>query len=97
MTFTGALTIAGDASNKILLDIAALDGYTLSGGLPTNQLGDPGGIQRPAKNEQHKDGYEFRYYMQMEESLASMQTAEIEYTHFINNGMTRFSHLEPWS
>ena len=27
LTFSGALTIAGDTNNKILLDIAALDGY----------------------------------------------------------------------
>jgi autotransporter-associated beta strand protein len=55
MSYTGALTISGNASNKILIDIAALDGYNS----PYNQQGSLAGTQRPALNREHADGYQF--------------------------------------
>ena len=81
LTFSGALTIAGDTNNKILLDIAALDGYNS----PYNLLGESGvgNTQRPAINRTLKPGYEFEI-VHAEGGITGFNADhfEIEYTHF---------------
>lgn len=81
LTFTGALTIAGDANNKILIDIAALDGYNS----PYNQLGQSGvgNTQRPAINRGHKPGYQFAI-AHADGGITGFNADhfELEYTHF---------------
>ncbi len=79
LTFSGALTIAGDANNKILIDIAALDGNNS----PFNQLGVLGGIQRPALNRGHKSGYEFEI-VRADGGISGFDSShfEIDYMHF---------------
>jgi autotransporter-associated beta strand protein len=81
LTFTGALAISGSASNKILIDIAALDGNTS----PFNQLGElgVGKTQRPALNRSHKSGYEFPIvYADGGITGFNAEHFEIDYMHF---------------
>ena len=81
LTFTGALTISGNASNKILIDIAALDGNNSQ----FNQLGQlgVGNIQRPAANRSLKSGYEFPIvYADGGITGFNADHFEIDYMHF---------------
>ena len=80
MTFTGALTIAGDANNKILIDVAALDGYNS----PFNQLGESGvgKTQRPAKGRQPTNYMFAIAHADGGISGFNADHFEIEYTHF---------------
>ena len=79
----GALTIAGDAITRFFwISLHSTDIHSPYG--LTNQLGDLGGIQRPAKrNRQHKEGYEFPIlYADGGISGFNANHFEIEYTHF---------------
>ena len=79
MSYTGALTISGNSSNKILIDIAAIDGFNS----PYNQLGTLGGTQRPAKGRTHSDGHKWAI-VTASGGITGFDAShfEIDYTHF---------------
>lgn len=79
MSYTGALTISGNSSNKILIDIAAIDGFNS----PYNQLGTLGGTQRPAANRTHTDGHQWAIVTASGGITGfNADHFEIDYTHF---------------
>jgi autotransporter-associated beta strand protein len=82
LTFTGALAISGSASNKILIDIAALDGNTSPNFNLLGELG-VGKTQRPALNREHKPGYDFPIvYADGGITGFNADHFEIDYMHF---------------
>jgi len=80
MSYSGALTISGNASNKILIDIAAIDGFNS----PYNQLGSLGGTQRPAKGRSvGSDGHQWAIVTAAGGiSGFDADHFDIDYTHF---------------
>ncbi len=79
LSFTGALTFNGNTSDKILIDIAALDGFNS----PYNQLGSLSGTQRPAANRTHSDGHSWAIITASGGiSGFNADHFDIDYTHF---------------
>ena len=79
MSYSGALTISGSAGNKILIDIAAIDGFNS----PYNQLGSLAGTQRPAANRTHTSGHQWAIVTAAGGiSGFDADHFEIDYTHF---------------
>ena len=79
LSFTGALTFNGNTSDKILIDIAALDGFNS----PYNQLGSLSGTQRPAANRTHTDGHQWAIiYADGGISGFNADHFDIDYTHW---------------
>jgi len=79
LSFTGALTFNGNTTDKILIDIAALDGFNS----PYNQLGSLSGTQRPAANRTHSDGHSWAIITASGGITGfNADHFDIEYTHF---------------
>ena len=78
MSYSGALTINGSAGNKILIDIAAIDGFNS----PYNQLGSLAGTQRPAANRTHTSGHQWAIVTAGSISGFDADHFEIDYTNF---------------
>ena len=79
LSFSGALTFNGNTTDKILIDIAALDGFNS----PYNQLGSLSGTQRPAANRTHSDGHSWAIITASGGITGfNADHFDIDYTHF---------------